>query len=82
LLPERPVKLGPLCRFQVTATVPALTLISQTHAPDEDYATLQAHFSDKEQVELTLLISAYNAWNRFAIGFRSTHPEKAGSAAA
>jgi AhpD family alkylhydroperoxidase len=60
----------------------ALTLISQTHAPDEDYATLRAHFNDKEQVELTLLISAYNAWNRFAIGFRSTHPEKAGRAAA
>jgi AhpD family alkylhydroperoxidase len=52
----------------------ALTLISQTHAPDEDYAAFKAQFSDKEQVELTLLISAYNAWNRFAIGFRSTHP--------
>jgi alkylhydroperoxidase family enzyme len=51
-------------------------LIASTCTP------LQAHFNDKEQVELTLLISAYNAWNRFAIGFRSTHPEKAGSAAA
>ncbi len=60
----------------------ALTLITQTHAPDEDYGTLWAHFDDKEQVELTLLISAYNAWNRFAIAFRSTHPVKAGRAAA
>lgn len=60
----------------------ALTLISQTHAPDEDHATLKAHFSDKEQVELTLLISAYNAWNRIAIGFRSTHPARVGRAAA
>lgn len=60
----------------------SLTLISQTHAPDEDYAAFKEHFSDKEQVELTLVVSAYNAWNRFAIGFRSTHPAKAGRAAA
>jgi AhpD family alkylhydroperoxidase len=60
----------------------ALTLISQTHAPDEDYAAFKEHFSDQEQVELTLVISAYNAWNRFAIGFRSTHPAKASRVAA
>jgi AhpD family alkylhydroperoxidase len=60
----------------------SLTLISETHAPDGDYETLKAHFTDKERVELTLVISAYNAWNRFAIGFRSTHPAKANRAAA
>jgi AhpD family alkylhydroperoxidase len=60
----------------------SLTLISETHAPDGDYETLKAHFTDKERVELTLVISAYNAWNRFAIGFRSTHPGKASRAPA
>ena len=60
----------------------SLTLISETHAPDGDYETLKAHFTDKERVELTLVISAYNAWKRFAIGFRSTHPAKANRAAA
>ncbi len=60
----------------------SLTLISETHAPDGDYETLKAHFTDKERVELTLVISAYNAWNRFAIGFRSTHPAKANRAPA
>jgi alkylhydroperoxidase family enzyme len=60
----------------------ALTLVAQTHAPDEDYARLKAHFSEEEQVKLTLAISAINAWNRFAIGFRSIHPVGASRAAA
>ena len=49
----------------------ALTLVSQTHAPDADYAALKAQFTDDEQVQLTLLIGAINAWNRIAIGFRA-----------
>ena len=48
----------------------ALTLISETHAPDDVYAELEAHFSEKEMVELTLLVNAINSWNRFAIAFR------------
>jgi AhpD family alkylhydroperoxidase len=55
----------------------ALTLISQTRAPDEDYAALQAEFGPEEQVKLTLLIGMINAWNRIAIGFRAVHPFKA-----
>jgi AhpD family alkylhydroperoxidase len=60
----------------------ALTLVAQTHAPDEDYEHLKAHFSEEEQVKLTLAIGAINAWNRFAIGFRSIHPVGARRAAA
>ncbi len=52
----------------------ALTLVSRTHAPDEDYEVLQAQFSPQEQVKLTLLIGAINVWNRIAVGFRSVHP--------
>ena len=52
----------------------ALTLVSQTHAPDADYEALRAHFSQEEVVKLTLAISTINAWNRIAIGFRSIHP--------
>jgi AhpD family alkylhydroperoxidase len=48
----------------------ALTLLSQTHAPDADYDALKAQFSDKEMVDLTLAISTINAWNRFGVGFR------------
>jgi AhpD family alkylhydroperoxidase len=52
----------------------ALTRVAETHAPDEDYAAVQAEFSPEEQVKLTLMIVTINAWNRFAIGFRSVHP--------
>lgn len=52
----------------------ALTLVSQTQAPDQDYEALQAEFSDEEKVKLTLLIATINAWNRLAIGFRAVHP--------
>ena len=48
----------------------ALTLIAQTHAPDDVYSGLRDHFSEKEIVDLTLLITTINSWNRFAIGFR------------
>ncbi|WOI31969.1 carboxymuconolactone decarboxylase family protein [Tritonibacter scottomollicae] len=52
----------------------ALTLVAETAAPDEDYALVEAQFSPREQVALTLLIGAINAWNRIAIGFRTPHP--------
>lgn len=48
----------------------ALTLLSQTHAPDEDYAAIAKEFTPAEQVNLTLAISTINAWNRFGVGFR------------
>lgn len=60
----------------------ALTLVSETHAPDGDWEQLQAHFSAEEQVKLTLLIATINAWYRIAIGFRSVHPVGASHAAA
>lgn len=49
----------------------SLTLVAESHAPDADYETLRAQFSDEEQVKLTLLICTINAWNRIAIGFRA-----------
>ena len=59
----------------------AVTLISQTHAPDEVYNEVRAHFSEAETVNLTALIGAINAWNRVAIGFRAIHPVKTKAAA-
>jgi AhpD family alkylhydroperoxidase len=52
----------------------ALTLVSETHAPDEAYQALQAQFTPEEQVALTLLIVTINGWNRIQIGFRGVHP--------
>jgi AhpD family alkylhydroperoxidase len=52
----------------------ALTMISETHAPDADYEAIAAVFDEKERVALTLAIAAINGWNRFAIGFRTPVP--------
>lgn len=52
----------------------AVTLIAQSHAPDEDYAALRAEFTDKEVVDLTLAINTINSWNRLAISFRKMPP--------
>jgi alkylhydroperoxidase family enzyme len=49
-----------------------LTLVSQDHVPDSVWEAVKPHFSDEEIVDLTLLISAINSWNRFAIAFRKT----------
>jgi alkylhydroperoxidase family enzyme len=52
----------------------ALTLIAQTHAPDDVYAVVNAQFSDAEIANLTLLIGTINFWNRLAIGVRMPLP--------
>jgi AhpD family alkylhydroperoxidase len=48
----------------------ALTLVSRDHVPDAVWNAVRPHFSDEELVDLTLLVTAINAWNRFAISFR------------
>ncbi|MES1973189.1 MAG: carboxymuconolactone decarboxylase family protein [Pseudomonadota bacterium] len=60
----------------------ALTRLAETGAPDADYDPVQAHFSEAEQVQLTLLIGAINVWNRLQVGFRSPHPVERASVAA
>src|SRR5689334_5018633 len=60
----------------------ALTLVAETHAPDDAYEAVKDHFTPKELVDLTMLIGTINAWNRLAIGFRALHPEDAKHAAA
>jgi AhpD family alkylhydroperoxidase len=58
----------------------AITLIHETHAPDEVYEEVRRHFSEQELVDLTLAIATINVWNRMAIGFRSVHPVRAKAA--
>ena len=50
----------------------ALTRIGETRAPDELYRDLQAHFSKREIVDLTLVIAIINTWNRTQIAMRRT----------
>ncbi|MHC8300967.1 carboxymuconolactone decarboxylase family protein [Pseudomonas sp. ZS1P83] len=53
----------------------SLTLLSQTHAPDEDYELVTAQFTPKEMVDLSVAISTINSWNRLAVGFRKMPQE-------
>lgn len=48
----------------------SVTLVAATGAPDEAYAPLRQHFSEKEIVDLTVLIGLINMWNRLGVGFR------------
>jgi alkylhydroperoxidase family enzyme len=48
----------------------AVTLVSQTHVPDDVFAEARKHFEEAELVNLTLAVVAINGWNRFAISFR------------
>lgn len=52
----------------------ALTRLPETAAPDGDYQPLKEHFTDKEIVDLTVLIGLINLWNRIGVGFRLRHP--------
>jgi alkylhydroperoxidase family enzyme len=53
----------------------AVTNIQDGHAPDVLYDEVRAQFSDVETVNLTLVISTINAWNRvsIALGAHSGH---------
>ena len=57
----------------------ALTLVAETGAPDDAYEAMAAQFSPEEQVKLTHLIVTINAWNRYAIGFRSVPGKSPGA---
>ncbi|MEX3984389.1 carboxymuconolactone decarboxylase family protein [Paraburkholderia sp. EG287A] len=47
----------------------ALTRLCEGHALEEARAALAGHFTEEEQVKLTLMINVINGWNRLAVGF-------------
>jgi AhpD family alkylhydroperoxidase len=49
----------------------ALTLVSDTHVPDEVYERVREQFSENELVHLSLAIVAINGWNRLNIAVRT-----------
>jgi AhpD family alkylhydroperoxidase len=49
----------------------ALTLVSETHAPDDVYERVREQFSESEFMHLTLAIAAINSWNRLNIAART-----------
>lgn len=59
----------------------ALTFIRETRAPDDVFANVRRHFSEKETLDLSVVIAMINAWNRLAIGARMVHPHDRARAA-
>ena len=49
----------------------ALTLLSDTHAPDDVYERVREQFSEEEFVGLTFAVVNINIWNRLALPFRT-----------
>jgi AhpD family alkylhydroperoxidase len=47
----------------------ALTLVAETHAPDDVYEEVRRHFSEDELVKLSWAVVVINAWNRIAVAF-------------
>jgi AhpD family alkylhydroperoxidase len=49
----------------------AVTLVADTHVPDEVYDRVKQQFSEQELIDLTLAITQINSWNRLNIAFRT-----------
>ncbi len=49
----------------------SLTLVAQTHVPDEVYEAVKKEFNEAELVDLSYAVVAINAWNRLAIATRA-----------
>ena len=49
----------------------ALTIVSETHVPDDVYQRVREQFSEDELVHLSLAIVAINGWNRLNIAART-----------
>lgn len=60
----------------------SVTLVPQTGVPDAAFEDARRHFSEKDLVDLTLVIASMNAWNRIAISFRQGPAHRAVSQSA
>ncbi|MFZ0640748.1 MAG: carboxymuconolactone decarboxylase family protein [Candidatus Acidiferrales bacterium] len=49
----------------------SLTLVSETHVPDEVFEKVKKQFSEAEIVALTVAVVSINGWNRIAIAIRA-----------
>ncbi len=48
-----------------------LTLVAESHVPDDVYERVRAQFSEDELVHLSLAVVAINGWNRLNIAART-----------
>jgi AhpD family alkylhydroperoxidase len=57
----------------------SLTHLPEKQAPEDQFEELKKHFSEKDIVVLTGLISMINFWNRTAVGLGYVHPAEEAS---
>ena len=48
----------------------SLTLVADTHVPDDVYERVRNHFTETELIDLNFVIVAINGWNRLMISAR------------
>jgi AhpD family alkylhydroperoxidase len=63
----------------------AVTLVSDSHVPDDVFERVSAQFSEPELVALTFGVVVINCWNRLSVAFRppvGTYQPAAAAAAA
>ncbi|MGO4700563.1 carboxymuconolactone decarboxylase family protein [Dyella sp. 2RAB6] len=46
-----------------------LARLSEGADPEQAYTALKAHFSEEEQVKLSVIVNIIGGWNRLAVGF-------------
>jgi AhpD family alkylhydroperoxidase len=49
----------------------AITLVSETHVPDAVFEEVKRYFSEKEIIDLAIVATTINMWNRMAISTRA-----------
>jgi len=49
----------------------AVTLVAETHVPDEVYERVKQHFTEQELIDLTIAVTQINTWNRLNVAFRT-----------
>jgi AhpD family alkylhydroperoxidase len=63
----------------------AITRVAETHVPDAAFEEVKKYFSEKEVMDLTIVATVINMWNRVAISTRAVpgryHAAKHASAA-
>ncbi len=50
----------------------SVTLVAETHVPDNVYEEARKQFSETELTNLTLAVVTINGWNRLSVAFRVT----------
>ena len=54
----------------------SLTLVRETHVPDQEFRSVSEHLDEQEVIDLTMLTVLMNSWNRISIAFRHLPAER------